>query len=273
MNTLPPYQSYNSDNFAPIRRAEDQHFWFRARNKIINGVMNHLLTNLSEPLLIGEIGCGNGNTLQVLEQVILTSAKKHHLIGMDLFYEGLQNASDRTTCTLIQADVHHAPFGKRFDVICLFDVLEHLHDDITVLSDIHNLLKPDGYLVFTVPAHMHLWSYFDEFSNHCRRYSKHEVVEKLRGADYRVEFVSYFMMTLYPLMRITRLYSTMIKRINNANNNFGNSTRDLALRELKVLPIVNNVLYSILSSESYQITNYRQLPFGTSILAVARRSL
>src|SRR5262245_37315921 len=72
-------------------------------------------------------------------------------------------------CLLVQGNASQAPFSKTFHLIGMFDVLEHIQDDIGALRDIRSLLDPDGALLLTVPAHASLWSYFDEASRHCRR--------------------------------------------------------------------------------------------------------
>ena len=76
-------------------------------------------------------------------------------------WKDLMYARNRTTCKLIQADVFRMPFQDEFDVVCLFDVLEHLKDDIEALVKIKEVVKPKGTVVVTVPAHRRLWSSYD----------------------------------------------------------------------------------------------------------------
>src|SRR6202012_3990472 len=39
-----------------------------------------------------------------------------------------------------------------YDLICLFDVLEHITDDVASLVALRHLLKPGGRILLTVPA-------------------------------------------------------------------------------------------------------------------------
>jgi SAM-dependent methyltransferase len=75
--------------------------------------------------------------------------------------------------------VHDAPGGDwagRFDVICAFEVLEHIEDDRKALSQWMSWLKPGGHLLMSVPAHMKLWTARDEWAGHVRRYERDPLV-------------------------------------------------------------------------------------------------
>ncbi len=190
------------------------------------------------------------------------------IIGLDLFSEGLVYARQRTSCHLIQGDIHVAPFAKQFDIIGLFDVLEHLPDDMKVLRDLYTMLARDGVLLLTVPAHKSLWSYFDERSHHYRRYELAELEGELISAGYKVEYISHYMASIFPLVWLgRRFYSLKCKR--RAGD--ANLKHDRVLTELKVVPIVNNLLALWLGQEARLIARRHRLPIGTSILAIARK--
>ena len=129
MNTV-PNSSYDRCWFAPIAKVEARHFWFRTRNKVIATVVSQITANLAPGYRVLEVGCGTGNVLRVLEQ----ACPHGMVIGMDMFAEGLYYARQRTSCPLIQGDINKPPFAKQFDLICLFDVLEHLPDDIQAMN-------------------------------------------------------------------------------------------------------------------------------------------
>ena len=149
---------YDPYYFAPLAAIEDRHFWFRARNRTLAALLARLTAPLADGYRVLEVGCGTGNVLRVLEQ----TCRRGLVVGMDLYGEGLTFARGRTHCPLVRGDMSHPPFEARFDLIGLFDVLEHLADDRRVLRDVRAMLAPGGRLVLTVPAHPELWSYFDE---------------------------------------------------------------------------------------------------------------
>jgi SAM-dependent methyltransferase len=63
------------------------------------------------------------------------------------------------------------PFGDRqFDLVCAFDVIEHVRDDRQAFSELSRVLKDGGILVFSVPLYAHLWTEFDAWAGHVRRY-------------------------------------------------------------------------------------------------------
>lgn len=187
---------------------------------------------------------------------------------MDLYAEGLQFARRRTCCPLVQGDIGAAPFRTQFDLIGLFDVLEHLPDDTQVLRDLHGLLAQGGTLLLTVPAHPSLWSYFDEACHHCRRYDLPELERKLIDTGYRVEYLTQFMVSIFPLLWLTRRLGGLLHR--RAPDD-GEHLRKLATREFRIIPVVNGLLGWSLGLEVRQIARRRSLPLGTSLLVVARK--
>src|SRR5258707_6132708 len=132
-----------SPEFAHLFAAEDRHFWFRARNRVLGRVVGQLVAPLPPGYRMLEAGCGNGNVLRVLEEVCAGG----EVIGTDLMPERLQYAGQRTHCRLVQADLHELPFDTPFDLIGLFDVLEHLPDDRRALRDLRAALAPAGTLL------------------------------------------------------------------------------------------------------------------------------
>jgi SAM-dependent methyltransferase len=188
---------------------------------------------------------------------------------MDLFAEGLAFARTRTSCPLVRGNLEQSGFGVPFDVIGAFDVVEHLSDDLQVFRSLRSMLRPDGVLLLTVPAHQSLWSYFDEASHHCRRYEPAELRSKLNWCGYEIEFLSQFMASIYPLVWLVRRFRSARHRLGGSNS--AKSDRELSIEELRIVPIVNGLLTFLLTQEARLIKSRRGLPFGTSIIVAARR--
>ena len=164
---------------------------------------------------------------------------------------------------LVQGDVRKSPFGKTFQVIGIFDVLEHIPDDNRILVDLWELLENGGTLLLTVPANPSLWSYFDELAGHCRRYEAGGLRSKLEKAGFAIEYLTPFMASLSPLMWLSRAFRA--KKAANAD------AKALLEQELRVVPVLNEILAWALSWETRWLAKRRQLPFGSSLLAVARK--
>ena len=249
------------DIFDKLFEAEDHHFWFRARNRIIAAAVSRATGSLSPGYRVLEIGCGTGNVLRVLER----NAGSDRVIGMDLFSGGFKYARQRTDCALIQGDMYRLPFTIPFDVIGMFDVIEHLADDLMALRQVHRALKSGGKLLLTVPAHKKLWSYADEAAGHYRRYEADILAQVLRSAGFEIEYLTEYMVAILPLLWFKRkLYTQLAPRTQM-------KPKELFLEELRITPVLNEVLRWILDQEAIFVRVGCKLPFGTSLLVIARK--
>src|SRR5207244_3071700 len=91
------------------------------------------------------------------------------------------------------------------------DVLEHTDDDLHALREIHRVVKQNGLLLITVPAYGFLWSEHDEALKHRRRYTAHELRNKLVLTGYDVVRTSYFISTLFFPILALRFWQALRK--------------------------------------------------------------
>jgi SAM-dependent methyltransferase len=75
---------------------------------------------------------------------------------------------------------------KQFSGIYVSNVLEHVEDDRGLLQQLHALLLKDGMLAIYVPAFMCLYSRFDHYLGHHRRYRRSELIGKVAGCGFTV---------------------------------------------------------------------------------------
>jgi SAM-dependent methyltransferase len=73
-----------------------------------------------------------------------------------------------------------------FDVVGMFEVLEHVADDVGLLRDIARITRPGGYLALTVPLGMKHYCSFDRFVGHVRRFEPAELRSKVESAGYEL---------------------------------------------------------------------------------------
>jgi SAM-dependent methyltransferase len=73
-----------------------------------------------------------------------------------------------------------------FDLLMAFEVLEHIEDDVGVLTSWIRFLKPGGRILLSVPAHAHRWTATDTFAGHVRRYDRKDFVALGERAGARV---------------------------------------------------------------------------------------
>jgi len=256
--------SYSAEYFHDLYAIEDKHFWFVARNHIIGHVITQIAGDLGGNYRVLEIGSGDGNTLRVLRE----HCPGGSVFGMDVFMEGLMYARNRTSCKLIQADLNHMPFREEFDVICLFDVLEHLADDVEALVKINEVLKPNGTIIVTVPAHRRFWSSYDKASGHFRRYETEELTRKFEESGYRVIYATAYMAVIVPFVWFVRKVGEMFYKQPMRVK----SQEQIIRHQVTVVPVINNLLRFILIQEGRFIVRKKKLPFGTSLLIVAQKS-
>ena len=96
----------------------------------------------------------------------------------------------------LRGDARRLPFADgTFDAVVTSEVLEHIQDDVTAISELHRVLKPGGTLGVTVPTwwpEKINWMLSDEYhapkspGGHVRIYSATELKAKLRSAGFNV---------------------------------------------------------------------------------------
>jgi SAM-dependent methyltransferase len=246
-------EGFNPTYYAELATVEAGNFWFRARNCLIGWALKRYFPSASRLL---EVGCGTGFVLSGIKERL----PEIELSGSELLCAGLGIARRRVQgAALFQMDARAIPFVGEFDVIGAFDVLEHIADDELVLSQFHRALRPGGGVLITVPQHGFLWSPLDDAARHVRRYSRSELVTKIRRAGFRVEKATSFVTLLLPVMMLSRT----LKRLPGGN--------DDPIAELKTGRLANLVLGFVMSAERMFIRLGMTLSFGGSLLLVARK--
>jgi SAM-dependent methyltransferase len=244
---------YDPRHFPLIAALADKSFWCQTRNRLIVWAMSRFFPKAEQVM---EIGVGTGFVMRAIREA-LPRAKLH---GSDIHVAGLQFASARLgdTIDLIQMDARRIPFRDHFDVVCAFDVLEHLREDEAVLDEMRLSLRSRGGIVLTVPQHMFLWGPADEAAFHERRYGTRELAEKVRAAGFDVVLQTSFVSMLLPFLYLSRLRSRRSGKY------------DLA-RDLSIPPLLNALLSGISRIEAGLIRVGIAMPAGGSQLLVAVR--
>jgi SAM-dependent methyltransferase len=80
------------------------------------------------------------------------------------------------------------PFAdSTFDVVCAFDIVEHVDDDRQVFREIGRVARDGAPVVFSVPLHAAHWSAFDTLVGHVRRYEPDDLLTILRAHGLELE--------------------------------------------------------------------------------------
>jgi SAM-dependent methyltransferase len=228
---------------------EKDHWWYKARRAILLSQLAGLLKSngIRRPDVL-EVGCGGGTILADLQSFA-------NAVGIDPCPEAVERAKAQAKCPVYQGAVpDDIPENiGHFDAICLFDVIEHLDDDVTALASLKPLLKPNGAIVITVPALPWLYGVHDRINEHRRRYSASLLSSRLAAAGLDPIKRSYFNTLLCPLL---------IPAI--AWRNFRRAGHHFEVRS-RLAP----ALEAVFKSEQ-RLLNLCHLPFGLSLFAIAR---
>ncbi len=258
-------ETFDPAFFEVLDRAEKEHFWFKARKKVISEVTKTLAPRLQDGCRILEIGCGTGNLLPALRDACLGA----RVFGTDLFSESLSITSKKCRFPLFRSDVLNPPIHHALDMVCLFDVLEHIPDDISALRHVHDTLRESGLIFLTVPAHPGLWSYADDIAHHQRRYTRKELLKKVRETGFVVEFCSPFMSWILPLAILKRKPGRNAKKVPLEVRK--RREIDMFIDDLRIRPVLNSILFQLLRFEALFLKKRIQIPLGSSLLLVARK--
>ena len=154
-----------------------------------------------------DIGCGDSYfDYRLMEQV--DNINKFY--GIDIYAD--EEIKDGKYCVL---NDYSKLKNKKFDTVIMFDVLEHIEDDIDFLKNtVNNLLKDKGKIIMTVPAYQSLFSKHDVKLKHFRRYNIKTLREVAEKSSFKVINYHYFYFSLIPL----RIISKLLNRDNKINN-------------------------------------------------------
>lgn len=243
-------------------RHENNHWWFRWRFDLITRLVGSLGSGDSFRIL--DAGCGTGQMTKRLGAIGLA-------FGLDSAPEAIAFARSRGVERLAQGSITAPPFANgAFDCVLALDVIEHVDDDIGILSSLFKILRPGGHLIVTVPAFDALWSEHDEINHHKRRYRAPQLKALIENAGFQTDRVTYCNTALYLPVLVTRKAKNLARALNLRRG--GNA--DHALKsDLGDYPsLVNDGLYKLMRGET-RLMEHVNLPFGVSILAVATRPL
>jgi SAM-dependent methyltransferase len=251
--------SFDDEAHDILFKLEDKSFWFKHRNKIImEGVKKH---NPKHNRII-EAGAGNGNTSYYLEQNGFSAAM------FEPGERGCKNAVTRgnknVVCALL--DEKHVKINS-IEAIGLFDVIEHIEDDIDFLKNLSKLLIDEGLLYITVPAHKILWSFSDNEANHFRRYNRKHICKAVSQSGYEVLYHTYFFWYLPILIFIFRTLPYWFKKNNKTREIKENANQ----REFVSPAFIDKILNWLVRGEIKRIKKGRRTILGASIFLVAKK--
>jgi SAM-dependent methyltransferase len=240
------------DEYEVMYAHELRHWWFRGRRRVLVDLLRHHAAGHPGRLRILDYGCGTGGNSLSYEAF-------GSVCGVEPDLRAVQLAARRGGAVLCRASGTDLPFRPAsFDVVVASDVLEHIDDDARAVGEIARVLRPGGAFIFSVPAHPWLFGPHDAALFHRRRYVERGLRNLVEGTGLRIERLSYWNSTLFPLYSAYRL----LGRFRGSQS---------AHSDVHALPgLANELLTGVLVIEAALLRRFR-LPWGLSLVGVAQR--
>jgi SAM-dependent methyltransferase len=178
--------------------AELDHFWIARRFDVLRSLLE---TAHSNPSKVGEVGCGNG-----LVQQQFYNAYGIEVAGFDLNVNGLEaSRAPQQPRYCYNVYDRHPSFKEQFDLMFLFDVVEHIENDEAFMEAVLYHVKPGGLVAINVPAMPTLFSDYDRRVGHVRRYTVPSLRRLGERCSLKTETITYWGMPLVPLLYLRTL--------------------------------------------------------------------
>jgi len=222
------------------------HWYYHSKS----AALAKLIEGYQLPRMVTDIGAGSGFfSKYLIREKLVTEA-----ICIDINY------SHEKTTSYLGVNIH---YRKKIKTTCsnlflLMDVLEHVNDDVDLLTYYVNLANEDSIFLISVPAYQFLWSNHDIYLEHKRRYSMKQIKNLVSRTDLVIDKCCYFYGFVFPLILLVRIGSKIF-------NSSKKPSSDLSL----LPPFANFILKKICLSEiAFCKSNSF---FGTTIFCVARK--
>jgi len=236
-------------------KLEREHWWFRARSNILAAQVARTIPPRARIL---NVGAAMGASSEMLGRFVSVTSVEYEKACCDF-------VSRHFGKTFINASITDLPFpAASFDLVCAFDVIEHVQDDARAVAEMMRVCRPGGLVMVTVPAFMALWSHHDEVNHHVRRYRMPRL-KRLFQRDGDVVRASYFNAFLFLPILGVRLATKLVPQ-RWIRSGAGS---DFTLASSRLL---DSIFYGVLSFENFWLGAGLTLPFGVSILVSSKKT-
>jgi len=237
--------------YEAMAQNQEKHWWFAARREILDELIKKFASQKNKKIL--EIGAGTGANIEMLSTHGKLTAVEPNELARKKISEKFPNK-----ITLINGKLPSELNleNKKFDLICLFDVLEHIKDDKAALHELKKHLTTDAHIILTVPAFQFLWSEHDKNLHHFRRYNKKDLKNLIASCGLETVECGYFNSFLFPLAFLARIFDKIFP----------------SKQKPEKIPfaLLNQTLREIFAMEKIFLAKGGVFPFGLSLYAILK---
>lgn len=251
--------TFPAEGIERFGRVDGTSFWFHHRNNVI---LDRLTRLTAQPRLFVDVGAGSGVVARHLSAAGLPVAtiEPHPAGAVVAAQRGIVASFCGDLASLQLPDSSIAALGA-------FDVIEHIEEPGALLAEVRRVLRPDGHFLITVPAYRWLWSAHDDWNGHFERYTTRRLAAVLADASLTLTEHSYLFSPLVAPAYLVRVLGRRFQKERSADEMAGYVEGALD----PSLPLVDRTIRTLLAFER-RIMRRRRIPFGTSLLGVARPS-
>ena len=164
------------------------------------GALKDILVNevpLGRQIMVLDVGCGDGFVSRELHK----TRQFYSITGVDTYLSSQQIAELSSQCAEITYyNDYRQLLEKRYDLILMLDVIEHIENDEDFVFEIVNrYMATEGCVLVTAPAFQSLYGFHDRFLKHYRRYSRKQLLGVLEANNLECILSGYLFVFLLPI--------------------------------------------------------------------------
>ncbi len=244
-------QSY----FKEYYQLERENWWFTVRRQILDERINHLLKCPSHISSLN-IGAATGTTSDML-------AGFGEVMSVEYDENCYQFTKGFLTTPIIQGSITELPFeNNQYDLVCAFDVIEHVADDAKAIAEMIRVCKPGGHIAITVPAYMFLWGPHDLVNHHFRRYTLKKLTTLIQPYQGNIIYKTYFNSILFIPIAAFRIFVQCVEKLKGKSTRTAQSDHTI----LGTKGFFNGLLAGIFKIDYYLLKWGLRFPSGVSIM-------